>query len=515
MPVPISCPWPLPSVSGPVGTYFFDGAVVVVPSRAQFGQVSPGITADGIPLEQWLDQRAWWSADKMLLEKQRRLHEQGKTPSAPLCDPRSTRSDCGDQSYESHAYYACLSKNYYVVALRRALNPTEALSPADHEPFVSPAGIAVYTQERIAADKLAADLKQLQATEAMAIDKLKRDFDAAQLAALSAQMATDPVAQVVLQQMVVNLALGNPAALQNLLTPPVGLTPAEKNPVFAAAAEIPVPAGAREVLSLPIEADNARTQKTQRDIEIQNALRYGATPAEQTAIRQALVNATVKQYLDDPLNWNPIAKKYAQTYSGGNAIETWARKAPLVGYFPEDNPHIDYWTWATAWETACAKAGNCELQLPLVVLRVTPKALEMPKAGFLEKNGVWIGAVLKVIPFVGPALSAVVGAVSANQAQERGGEMKDNFINSMTQDAFEPSYFPRPFAIVLPLDMAQIVVREPQYTVPVYNWYRNKKTQAAIKQDFWTKNAWLLTKNIVPRQLTGLAGYPSRAMAWR
>jgi hypothetical protein len=462
------------------GTYIYDGGVVIVR-----GSNIAYVTVDGLPATEWVKERARESAVAMMAEQARRLYANPAAGLGPWPE------------IENFNGYYCISWAFITNGLYAAMSPSKAPHQFLYPWTQSPMGIPVYTQERLALDAHAARLKALQDTEAAALDKLKLQFSPAQLVALSADTATDPISSRLIQTLLAQLAINSPAMLTELIAPALAKPIAEIDPTFAKAAEIPIPAGAREMLDLPLIADNARTQQTQREIELANAL-TGATPQEQTAIRAGLVAATIGQYLDDPLNANPVSRRLAERLASGARFAAYKAKAPSVTFQAQDNPDIDFWTWKTPWETTCARAGSCATAPPLVILNIMPRQMNLPKSNFWEKNSKWLAPVLSAVPFVGPALGAITAYVGSQSASRRAQFNIQAAINSVTADAFEPSYFPRDFTIALPLNLAQEAVKEPAYVVPLYEYYTRKEVQQAVQQDFWKRNAWLTQSGLLP-----------------
>jgi hypothetical protein len=134
----------------------------------------------------------------------------------------------------------------------------------------------------------------------------------------------------------------------------------------------------------------------------------------------------------------------------GSIADKWKSIGPAVTFSLADNPHISFGQWAEPW--------GLKPDPPLVRLRVVQRIKPMPKKGFLSSIfGQIIGIVISFIPVIGQIASL------AWQAAQIGD--KRSYVNAfqIPVSVYEPQYQPMPFYVMVPLDLAQAIVRE--------NWF--------------------------------------------
>jgi hypothetical protein len=131
----------------------------------------------------------------------------------------------------------------------------------------------------------------------------------------------------------------------------------------------------------------------------------------------------------------------------------WRKYAPRVELRGEDNLHVAYQALTTPWPAGASP--------PIVRVRITPQQKDWPSfAGPLGNLGGVLSPILSLVPAVGPLLSIGVGtAATLTEAAAQGAAVKG--LQKTPTSAFEPSLAPRPFYVFLPLDAAQLAVREP------------------------------------------------------
>lgn len=112
---------------------------------------------------------------------------------------------------------------------------------------------------------------------------------------------------------------------------------------------------------------------------------------------------------------------------------------------------------------------------PLVLVEITPRTRPKPELGFLAKNP-WLGAVASLIPFVGGIIGAGLSYAANDQLKKWAGSWKPN------ASEFAPQFDPRPFQVPMPLDRAQIMVREPWYAPAMVDQFAEEIRTNTLRQ---------------------------------
>lgn len=147
-----------------------------------------------------------------------------------------------------------------------------------------------------------------------------------------------------------------------------------------------------------------------------------------------------------------VQAEQAETAHANN-LEYWKTIYPKAELRAIDNPGVDYRLFGMPWQQLW---GNP----PLVFLNVTPRKKELPKTSGALQTAALFAPVIALIPFVGTVAAIALSVASA--ADQKGRISK--FLGAMasvTASQFEPQYYPEPFPVLLPLDWAQLAVRDP------------------------------------------------------
>lgn len=154
-----------------------------------------------------------------------------------------------------------------------------------------------------------------------------------------------------------------------------------------------------------------------------------------------------------------------------NNINYWKGVYPFVELSAVDNPDVDYRLFTLPWQ---ASYGNP----PMVFLSVTPRKKELPKTSdVLTDIAPVLGPILSIIPVVGTVLSLALSIAAGSDKASRVKQFMQA-ATSVTNSEFEPQYYPNAFPVLLPLDWAQIAVKEPWKLPGLWDTFKHQIQEA-------------------------------------
>lgn len=302
------------------------------------------------------------------------------------------------------------------------------------EPLKTLDEIVPYTGMRLEADELKRSLGYLQDQEEAAVNELLRTKTATEAALIAGETVTDPLGRALVEKLVGQAATtaekGGLAISPFTINPTAALL-AGIGVDLAKTTQLDIDPNVKREANLPVMGGNVLTQQQEAQRQLDIAAQATAL-ATYSGAQQEAENAAVHQAAD--LNY-------------------WKANYPTVTIRPEDNPQLPRQMLYAEWPMN--KPGA-----PLVNVEVTPRAKPMPEMGFLAKNP-WVGAVASIIPVVGQV--AAIGITIGSQLQAK--DYQNSF--NVEADQFKPQYQPKPFYVVLPLDQAQLAVKQPWYIEPL------------------------------------------------
>ncbi len=314
-------------------------------------------------------------------------------------------------------------------AARLAANPPQA-----PELTFSADGIAPYPPERLALGVLSKLLNKLRSADQLALDEIIRVYGATRTAAdIADKLPTSPFGARLLQ---LYLQAQLPAVeIQIRTATDDGGVVVTRAP---AAGVGDISQGVKIDPSLPGSPSNTQT--------------YDQSVAR--AARQAtqVVGTYPEEYKKDEF---ADAQQSAQLRD----FFYWKQNYPTIQLLAEYNPALRPEELNTPWDYA---RGNA----PLVNVTFTPRVKPPPTLSWLAAHPLWSQAfslVAYAIPTVGPIISAGISYETNRELRTWAASWVPN------SDEFAPQYAPPhgagglPFNVPIPLDRAQIMVREPWY----------------------------------------------------
>lgn len=157
-------------------------------------------------------------------------------------------------------------------------------------------------------------------------------------------------------------------------------------------------------------------------------------------------------------------------------LDYWKRKGPAVYLNHEQNTHIPSRALRIPWNPATMGLA------PLVNLEFIPQKKPLPSLGFLAEN-TWIASLgtvaLSAIPVVGTALSIVGGLAATGTAIYMQKEYAKE-LQKIPPSQFMPQYHPEPFTVPVPLDRAQLILKEPWIGPAMIEGFANEWNAGSI-----------------------------------
>jgi hypothetical protein len=325
--------------------------------------------------------------------------------------------------------------DYYNVSRQQFRDDAKRLAAGQPpELTFSADGIAPYGPERLADIALAKSLGRLKTADQLALDEIIRVYGPGRTAAnISAKLATNPYAARFVQAY---LDAQLPAAnVQIQIAEDDGGVVVTSAPPAAIG---DISQGVKRDPSLPASSSNTQTYD--------EAIARAARQASQ------VVALYPEEYLKDDA---AAAKQQAELRD----FFYWKANFPTVQILAEYNPAFNAGELNTPWDYA---RGNA----PLVNVTFTPRIKPPPEKSFLAKNPLLsqvLGIVALAIPAVGPVISAGISYETNRELRTWAQSWQPN------SDEFAPQYAPpnghggEPFNVPMPLDRAQIMLREPWY----------------------------------------------------
>ncbi len=302
-------------------------------------------------------------------------------------------------------------------------------------------------------------LVELKKLEESAIARLPVTTTAAQALTISRTMATDPLGRLVSGGIADSVYLATAGVSQGSVIDDIGhRITANSNPasLLNQSRVMAIDPGVRSRIDLPAGIENVLNQEQ----EIQRQVRMASTSISQS-----------------PTVYRRTEAQEATQRIEARSYDYWMQNYPKAELRNDDNQNVDPKLLNTVfllsncliYEYAgkavyghkqtvgsLAMHGQPCLSPPLVNLRITPRQKPIPKLGFIGSNP-WLSKVVGIIPFVGWIASTALSAASSQQQR--------NFAKSwqIPVDAFSPQYYPKAFWVILPLDKAQTVLKQPWY----------------------------------------------------
>lgn len=309
-------------------------------------------------------------------------------------------------------------------------------------------------------------LKQLEFQELMK-RQIKRDEQiieeliaagrtARELVELSRLTATDPVSKVYIEQKVDELIPKQPVATKSR-----GDIEANVRHLTGAPTQTLVGANDPSLVilknpSLPPTPDNILSPEELQERELR--------------IAENIVDDAAEYYREE-IQRASEPEKWRADY------EYWRIHYPTVRINPDQNPHVEPRLLRNPWNPDRGIA-------PLVNVEFYPRKKKKPKKGVFMKLADFLGPaagiILAPIPVVGPAL-AIGASVAIGQATIK--DMKDwaEEIGEFPPSAFAPQFEPEPFTVPLPLDRAQILLKEPWFSAQMVNQFVQETKDQRIR----------------------------------
>ena len=309
----------------------------------------------------------------------------------------------------------------------------------------SPDGIAPYPPERLFDLTIRQSIGRIKRSDQLALDEIRRIYgDSLTTEQISAQLATDPYAADYLHIWIASLLPPDVLDIRPAQEPSTTFTGT------APAAGIgDISTGVKSDPSLPGSASNTQDR----------AASVSRTAAQAVAL--------VDSYPENYLTAKQALAKVAQETIDANY---WRDNYPRVEILAAFNPALTAQDIATPWPADRGLA-------PLVNVTFTPRIKPDPTKDFLAKNP-WLaqafGIVAIVIPVVGPIISAGLSYETNRELQKWAGDWKPS------TDQFAPQYAPphgyggQPFNLPMPLDRAQIMVKQPWYAPAMVNQFADE-----------------------------------------
>jgi len=286
-------------------------------------------------------------------------------------------------------------------------------------------GVPTYSPDRIAARVFEKALKEESDREDQVLNELlsHREYTRRQIIDISRTLALDPAKQSFLNAQI-DLIYPPEIIIPDLSTLPKTATVTDTAPAPALG---PLNTAITSDPSLPPSASNILTQ----------------SQIYEWAARQA--SAIVS---DAPEYYRAPTAAEAEQSAKVRDFTFWKTNYPRVELLPAQNPGLRADELTTPWPGPGLA--------PLVLVQITPQNRPLPEKGWLASNP-WLGLVVSTIPLVGGILAAGLSYTANQKLRNWAGQWKPN------ADAFAPQFYPQAFQVPMPLDRAQIMVREPWY----------------------------------------------------
>jgi len=285
-------------------------------------------------------------------------------------------------------------------------------------------GIPTYSPDRIAARVFAKALKEESDREDQIVDELIAAYGPGRTVIdVSRTLALDPA-----HQRILNAEIDRLYPLVTI-TPDLGTLPKTATVTDVAPAPNlgPLNRAITSDPSLPPSASNILTQ----------------SQIYEWAARQA--SAIVS---DAPEYYRAPTAAEAEQAAKVRDFFYWKSNYPRVELVPAQNPGLRADELTTPWPGPGLA--------PLVLVQITPQQRPLPEKGWLASNP-WLGLIVSSIPLVGGIIGAGLSYATNQKLKTWAGQWRPN------ADAFAPQFAPHPFQVPMPLDRAQIMVREPWY----------------------------------------------------
>jgi len=285
-------------------------------------------------------------------------------------------------------------------------------------------GVPTYSPDRIAGRVIAKALKEESDREDQVVEELlAHGYTARQLIDISRTLPLDPVHRRIVDAQI------------DLIYPPETIVPdlttLPKTPTVTNVAPLPALGPLNTAItsdpSLPPSATNILTQ----------------SQIYEWAARQASEIVS-----DAPEYYRAPTAAEAEQAAKVRDFFYWKSNYPRVELVPAQNPGLRADELTTPWPGPGLA--------PLVLVQITPQQRPLPEKGWLAQNP-WLGLIVSVIPLVGGIIGAGLSYTTNQKLKTWAGQWKPN------ADAFAPQFYPKPFQVPMPLDRAQIMVREPWY----------------------------------------------------
>lgn len=294
-------------------------------------------------------------------------------------------------------------------------------------------GIAPYPPQRLEDLRVERSLQRIKSADEHALDTIIAYYGATRTAAdISAKLATNPFAARIVQAYI-DAQL--PAAM-----------PIETDPRTIPGA-VTVTGAAPPVVLGPV------SDCILRDPSLPPSLSNCLSADEVLALRarqaQAIESMAPEYYRTDE------QAAATQDYQL-RAYYYWKENFPAVRLVPAQNPGLRPAELTTPWPGPGLA--------PLVMVQITPRQRPLPEKSWLSENS-WLGLVVSAIPFVGGIIAAGLSFETNAELKKWAGAWKPN------NSEFAPQFYPKPFQVPLPLDRAQIAVRQPWYVVALVDQF--------------------------------------------
>lgn len=333
-------------------------------------------------------------------------------------------------------------------------------------------GYHAFSDADIQEYNLQKQIVELKKLEEAAIGRLPGGTTAAQALAISKTMATDPLGRLVAGDIASSAYLSLTGTSQGSVMDELAHRSAASSPLVNQA-RFAIDPSIRARIDLPVGVDNVLSQQDE-------------------LLRQSRLASTIAA--QSPVNYRRTQiSEEAQRITASN-YDYWQNNYPKVELLPDDNQNVDPKLLTLPYvRTNClsfvhgsttvfghiSTVGNrvaygtpCQSP-PLVNMRITPRIKPKPKLGFFGSVP-WLAKIAGIIPFVGWILSTAISSASTSQQK--------HFARSwqIPSDAFSPQYEPKAFWVILPLDKAQVAIKQPWYLPAMYADFEAKIKSEAM-----------------------------------
>ncbi len=414
----------------------------------------------GVELPTPFDWDAMLSAHEMIDEHDQRIRDIGQIPDL---DPARRRALWTEYYRVSQNQFAADAVNF------QQGKPPQQIYASD--------GVPTFSPDRIAARVFAKALKEESDREDQVVEELIATYGPGRTVIdVSRTLALDPVHQRILNAEIDRLYPPAPTVAPDLSTLPKTATVTNVAP--------PPALGAINVAimadpSLPPSASNILTSE-------QNLERI----ARQAS---AIVSDAPEYYRA------PTAEEAAQSAQLRDYFY-WKANAPFVALVPSQNPGLRPLELTNPW-TGPGLA-------PLVLVQITPQQRPLPEKDWLASHS-WVGLLASAIPFVGGIIAAGLNYETNSELKKWAGAWKPN------PDEFAPQFYPKPFQVPMPLDRAQIMVREPWYAPAMVDEFAAevRENNLIFASQAYARLVAAMNQSNPPAQLTSASAPPVQGTA--